>query len=169
MTEPQVSEAGDDVIVPLGFSFPPLCVKCGATRRLHSMPWTLEASPRFASVMPLARFLVSQRTTVRIACCDACYRKWMLGAYLPMLALPISLVGVLFIVFGANHGGPWPVRGLLLLVLASLYARLSRYTVRTRMIHARSIDAERVRVIGVGPEARAAMIAAAKRTTAPTE
>jgi hypothetical protein len=150
----EAREEGENLIVRAGARLPNVCVKCGALRGLVRMPWTLEHRPGMSAYMPIAGMVLRRTAKIEVACCGPCRARWIGAVALSTLGLPISIAGMIMIIVG----GPWLLRGVLVLVAAGIVVRLIRYSTRHRMVHARKIDGAFVTIAGIAPAARRAAV-----------
>jgi hypothetical protein len=129
-----------------GAVFPPICCKCGATHGLAARPIS------FTEPLGLQR----TRASANIPICEACNRRWAIGALVAplLLFMPLLLtltfplaVGwltndAISFVFAASFALVFPILGLV----------LHRMTVNNLHLRATELDAQRVKVRGVSRE-----------------
>lgn len=169
-----VLDEGELVVVPTGTTFPRVCVKCGSKNDL------LERVNRFAFAEKpsmgkrvlwgallgpvggaIAQAQATTYATFTLPLCPRCDARWT-DAKIASIASLLPLVGVAIWLFSlmVNQapGGEAVVPGIAFLATIAIVAVVNRIFVPPRTIRCLAIQGRYVKLSGVGPAARAALL-----------
>ncbi len=174
---------GELVVVPKGTSFPEVCVKCGKKRELHlkqhrfafarqptlgkRVLWGALLGPVGGAV---ATAQATEYASFALPICARCESRWTdaklasIGSLLPFVATAIWLFASL-----ANRvpGDSLAVPALVFLASIAPVAWAHRAFVPPRVIRCLGIEGRYVKLGGLGPAARSALVASTDGSVAP--
>lgn len=158
---------GRELTVPLAFTFPAVCLKCGAPhatkRRSHAFNYTPNWMPLLmllCLVVGAVVFLFRKHATLVVPLCERCEARWKV-AQLMSGALGLGIVLIVMGVgaaLGDIHSNVGAIVGFSALAfLVALLVVMSQLKKRT--LSAKKIDDTHITLVGVSPEAGAQVAA----------